>query len=92
MTHVVGKIYKIMNYCNASAKRNSVYIFGSFHISTRINQRDRVFDVHLHETVPVRQPDGSIKHESIHDYVNIKKYKEYWGSQWRLIFTKSQEV
>lgn len=86
------RIYKIANYCNSTAKRNSRYIFGSFLIDARINQNDRVFDIQIHETIPVRQPDGSVKHESVRDYVNIEKYKKYWGPQWRLKFIKSEEA
>jgi hypothetical protein len=88
----MARIYKIANYCNATARRNCKYIFGSFLIDAKINQNDRVFDVQLHKTLPVRQTDGSIKHEPIENYVNIKKYKDFWGPQWRLTFIKSEEV
>lgn len=86
------KIYKIGNYCSATCRRNCRYHFGSFFIDAYINQNDRVFDIRLHKTLPVRQPDGSVKEEIIDDYVNIEKYKKFWGPQWRLIFMKSENA
>lgn len=86
----MSKIYKIGNYCNACCRRNCRYIFGSFFHYAIINQDDRVFDIQIHETLPLRQPDGTIVQKSIHEFVNIEKFKKFWGPQWRIIFIKSE--
>lgn len=88
----MAKIYKIGNYCQATCRRNCKYHFGQFYINAKINQNDRVFDIELHETLLMRTPNGEVVQKSIHEFVNIEKYKKFWGPQWRLKFIKTEEA
>lgn len=84
-------IYRISNYMLANARKNSQYIFGEFLVGVKINERERVFEIRLHKTLKVKQ-EGKIVEEKIEDYVDLERYRKFWGPQWKLIFSKDEDV
>lgn len=90
--HNGKRIYKIKNFCEASNRFMLKQIFRSFFVGSKINQRERHFDVELNKTVKSRKPDGTISEESIYDYVDMKDIKEYFGNQWKFKFSNQEEA
>lgn len=85
-------VMRIGNYVISNCRKNCRYIFGDFFISAKMNERERVFEINLHKELPVRQPNGEIVMEPITDYVDIEKFKRFWGAQWRITFTKTEKA
>lgn len=85
-------VYRIGGYILSNCRKNCRFYFGDFYISASLNERERVFEINLKETLPVRQPNGSIIDEPITDYVDIEKFKKFWGAQWRITFTQTKQA
>lgn len=85
-------VMRIGNYVISNCRKNCRYIFGDFFISAKMNERERVFEISLHKSRPVRQENGEIIEEPITDYIDIEKFKRYWGAQWRITFTNTEQA
>lgn len=85
-------VYRIGGYILSNCRKNCRYIFGDFFISAKLNEKERVFEINLHKDLPVRQEDGTVVREPITDYVDMDKFKKFWGAQWRITYTKTEQA
>lgn len=84
-------VMRISNFVIANCRKNCRYIFGDFFISAKMNEPERVFEIMLHKSLPVRQASGQIIYEPISDYIDIEKFKRFWGAQWRITLINSEQ-
>lgn len=85
-------VYRIGGMIISNCKKVCRFCFGDFYVSAKLNAIDRVFEITLKKELPVRQENGEIIMEQITDYVDIEKFKNFWGAQWRITFIKTEKA
>ena len=86
------EVHYVSGYRIAQARRNCEFYFGAFFISCELHDSNRVFLIKIKEKIKVKNKNGTVTTESVHDYIDIERYKEFWGPQWKLMYDASVEV
>lgn len=90
-------IYRIDGYLISNVRRNCKFIFGDFYVSASVDKQNRIYEIRIRKTLRVKTNDLKTyplgyKIERIEDYVDLNRFKQFWGGCWKLIEYKEEEI